>query len=64
MASIVNSLAGEEGSERTLSEQLFNRLNDAIVSGELRPGSKLSEPALARQYGVSRGPLREAINRL
>jgi len=64
MAYIVNSLAGEEGSERTLSEQLFNRLNDAIVSGELRPGSKLSEPALARQYGVSRGPLREAINRL
>jgi DNA-binding GntR family transcriptional regulator len=49
---------------RTLAEQLFRRLSDAIVLGELPPGSKLSEPVLARQYGVSRGPLREALNRL
>jgi DNA-binding GntR family transcriptional regulator len=50
--------------ERTLAEQLFRRLSDAIVSGELPPGAKLSEPVLARQYGVSRGPLREALHRL
>lgn len=64
MADIVDNNAAEGAGGRTLSEQLFRRLSDAIVSGELPPGSKLREPALARQYGVSRGPLREAINRL
>ena len=44
--------------ERTLAQQLFRRLSDAIVFGELSAGAKLSEPILARQYGVSRGPLR------
>lgn len=64
MDNSVNTFEGGEVSAGTLSEQLFERLSDAIVSGELKPGSKLSEPAIARQYGVSRGPLREAINRL
>ena len=32
--------------------------------GDLAPGAKISEPALAREYGVSRGPLREALHRL
>lgn len=48
----------------TLAEQLYRRLSAAILAGELAPGSKISEPALARQYGVSRGPLREALHRL
>ena len=64
MGSIVNNITEQEPPERTLSQQLFRRLSDAIVSGDLPPGHKLSEPVLARQYGVSRGPLREAINRL
>jgi DNA-binding GntR family transcriptional regulator len=48
----------------TLAEQLYHRLTAAILSGELAPGAKISEPALASQYGVSRGPLREALHRL
>jgi DNA-binding GntR family transcriptional regulator len=60
----VGEQAGHADPARTLAEQLFRRLSDAIVLGELPPGSKLSEPVLARQYGVSRGPLREALNRL
>jgi DNA-binding GntR family transcriptional regulator len=52
-------------SERgTLAEQVFRRLSAAILAGELAPGAKISEPALAKQYGVSRGPLREALHRL
>jgi DNA-binding GntR family transcriptional regulator len=39
-------------------------LKDAIVTGELAQGSKLSEVELAKSYGISRGPLREAIRRL
>src|ERR1700691_4269822 len=67
MLEIVDNYAEEAGApqaDRTRAEQLFRRLSDAIVSGELPPGAKLSEPVLARQYGVSRGPLREALNRL
>jgi DNA-binding GntR family transcriptional regulator len=49
---------------QTLAEQLFHRLTDAILQGDLPLGSKISEPALAQRYGVSRGPLREALHRL
>jgi DNA-binding GntR family transcriptional regulator len=48
----------------TLAERLVETLTDAIMQGELPLGSKISEPALARRYGVSRGPLREALHRL
>jgi len=48
----------------TLAEQVFRRIQAAIVQGEIAPGSKISEPELARTYGISRGPLREAIHRL
>ena len=37
------------------------RIELAIVTGELRPGQRLSEPALSARFGASRGPLREAI---
>jgi DNA-binding GntR family transcriptional regulator len=39
-------------------------LGQAIVDGALKPGEKLNEPRLARHFGVSRAPLREAIGRL
>ena len=50
--------------ERTLAQQLFRRISEAIIQGEFPAGSKISEPALAARYGVSRGPLREALYRL
>src|ERR1700733_13111041 len=56
--------AGSAESGDTLAEQVYRRLSAAILAGELAPGAKISEPALARQYGVSRGPLREALHRL
>ncbi len=48
----------------TLADDVFDRLRTAIVKGELAPGSKVNEPQLSKQYGISRGPLREAIRRL
>ncbi|UFN49768.1 GntR family transcriptional regulator [Roseomonas sp. OT10] len=53
----------EPGSD-TLAEALVQRIGDAIIQGELALGSRISEPTLARRYQVSRGPLREALNRL
>ncbi|WP_290785248.1 GntR family transcriptional regulator [Halomonas sp.] len=49
---------------RTLAERVFQQLQDAIVRGELAPGSKITEPGLSKEYGISRGPLREAMRRL
>lgn len=49
---------------QSLVDVVAERLEAAIISGELAPGSKLSEQALAKSLGVSRGPLREAIRRL
>lgn len=50
--------------EGTKSENLTEYLIDAIVSGDIESGSKISEPELAKRFGVSRGPLREAIMRV
>ena len=48
----------------SISEDIFHKLRESIVVGEIPAGSKLSEPALAKEYGISRGPLREALSRL
>ncbi|TCT18970.1 GntR family transcriptional regulator [Thiobaca trueperi] len=48
----------------TIADRIFDRLRQAIVEGEIPPGSKISEPVLAARYGISRGPLREAMRRL
>ncbi len=61
---MANGSAPTGGGAETLAEQVYRKLSDAIVTGQLAPGSKISEPVLARQYGVSRGPLREALHRL
>lgn len=49
---------------RSLVGTIVERLEAAIFGGQLPPGTKLSEQGLAKQLGVSRGPLREAISRL
>ncbi|ARB45932.1 GntR family transcriptional regulator [Alloalcanivorax xenomutans] len=49
---------------RTLADRVFARLQDDIVRGVIAPGTKVSETDLASRYGVSRGPLREALRRL
>jgi len=50
--------------EQTRAEQVFKQIQSAIVEGQIAPGSKISEPELAKRYGISRGPLREAMHRL
>lgn len=47
-----------------VADNVLVRLRDAIVQGEIAPGAKISEPEMARKFGVSRAPLREAIRRL
>ncbi len=48
----------------TIADRVFDQIRQAIVSGDIPAGSKISEPVLAGRYGISRGPLREAMRRL
>lgn len=43
---------------------IADKLRKAIGHGELKPGAQLGEADLARKLGVSRGPLREGMQRL
>ncbi|MBO9490786.1 GntR family transcriptional regulator [Endozoicomonas sp. G2_1] len=48
----------------TTADKVFEQIQFAIVEGEIAPGSKISEPELAKRFQVSRSTLREALNRL
>lgn len=48
----------------TLREKILENIRDAIVSGALKGGSRVSEPELAERYGISRTPIREAFRQL
>lgn len=48
----------------TLKTHLMTRLREGIIGGKFRPGERLNESKLARQYGVSRIPVREALMQL
>ncbi len=43
------------------AETLVSQIKEEIASGVLRPGDQLEEAALAKRFGVSRTPIREAM---
>lgn len=47
-----------------LYEQAYRALKAAILSGELRPGERLTDQGLAERLGISRTPVREAVRQL
>lgn len=49
---------------KPLRERVLDALREAIITGELKPGQPLVEMDLAHQLGVSRAPLREALQTL
>src|SRR5438552_7594072 len=48
----------------TKADEIALLIEEAIVSGELEPGSVLRQEQLSAQYAVSRTPVREALRRL
>ncbi len=48
----------------TSTELVYANLHDAITTGTLVPGQRLIEARLAERMGVSRAPLREAMQKL
>jgi DNA-binding GntR family transcriptional regulator len=47
-----------------LRDQVSTAIIEALSRGELRPGDQVNEAEIARQAGISRGPVREAIQQL
>jgi DNA-binding GntR family transcriptional regulator len=49
---------------QSVVERLFERMRTHIIEGRFAPGQRLVEADLTEQFGISRGPLREAVRRL
>ena len=54
----------EDNSRPPASDSAYDVLRARILSGELTPGERLIEQSLAKDLGISRTPVREAIRRL
>ncbi|ATL69102.1 GntR family transcriptional regulator [Nocardia terpenica] len=54
----------EPVNRQSTAEMIADRLRTAIMRGTLAPGAQLVEADLAAQFDVSRGPVREAMQRL
>jgi DNA-binding GntR family transcriptional regulator len=49
---------------QSLRAEVRERLRQAIMHGELKPGEQIVESRLARQLGISQAPVREALREL
>ena len=48
--------------QESTASMIADRIGAAIAQGDIAPGAQLAEAELARELGVSRGPLREGLN--
>lgn len=48
----------------TLREKILENIREEIIQGNIKAGSRISEPELAERYGISRTPIREAFRQL
>lgn len=51
-------------STETLNDKVYNVLKERILTGDLVPGSRLVDSTIAKEYGISRTPVRDAIRML
>jgi DNA-binding GntR family transcriptional regulator len=57
-------MSDDDSSRTLLRESVLSRLTSAILDGTLAPGTRLRDEDLTEWLGVSRAPIREAIDRL
>jgi DNA-binding GntR family transcriptional regulator len=62
--SVLESKAQDDGRTSTTSDEVYEKLRLAIVTGEIRPNAPLIEVDLANALNVSRTPIRESLQRL
>ncbi|WP_371311931.1 GntR family transcriptional regulator [Pseudovibrio flavus] len=57
-------MSTEEGGEQSRSQAAYQKLFEAIQTGEIGPGARIREVEIAERFGISRTPVRDAIRRL
>ncbi|WP_431238463.1 GntR family transcriptional regulator [Mycolicibacterium aichiense] len=57
-------MTSASSSAESAGDSIAHALRDDILAGRLAPGVRLVEEAIAKQFGVSRIPVREALTRL
>ncbi len=60
----MKKLDASKANHWSLSEQVFEEIQENILNGELKPGAPLPEIRLSEELGVSRTPVREALRKL
>lgn len=48
----------------TVKQHAYEDIREKLYQGDLKPGSRISDDQLARELGISRSPIREAISQL
>ena len=61
---MLNLLSLSKKNTMRITDTVYNSIKTAIVKHDLSPGAHLSVPALAEKLGVSRSPIREAVQKL
>ncbi|MFJ6987212.1 MULTISPECIES: GntR family transcriptional regulator [unclassified Streptomyces] len=59
-----NSWAGRLPAVKSKADLVYDSLRAAVADGRLRPGERINMDELARNFGVSKIPVREAVKRL
>lgn len=62
--SIIQYLEDGKTGNQPLSTNLYNELQEDILTGKLKPNQKLTEQKICDEYKVSRTPVREALRQL
>ncbi len=52
------------GERKSLGEDVYDQLKQAIIDQDIEPGARLVESRIAPMLGISRTPLREALHKL
>jgi DNA-binding GntR family transcriptional regulator len=60
----ISSLIEDLPERKSLGDYVFDKLKEAIINGEMAPGTRIIENRLANSLGISRTPVREAIHKL
>ncbi len=64
MAESIHEYVNANSSRERVADGIFHQLRNEILSRTLQAGDRLSVPAIAERFSVSRSPVREAVLRL